>query len=52
MAELAQGRPTLTAEAKQHLVATMKTYLASDALEFLISLGADPVATELHTQHP
>jgi glyoxylase-like metal-dependent hydrolase (beta-lactamase superfamily II) len=52
VAELAQGRATLTAEAKQQLVATMKTYLASDALEFLISLGADPVATELHTQHP
>jgi glyoxylase-like metal-dependent hydrolase (beta-lactamase superfamily II) len=45
--ELAAGQPTLTDEAKAELVQRMKAFLPTDALEFLIGLGADAVAAEL-----
>jgi glyoxylase-like metal-dependent hydrolase (beta-lactamase superfamily II) len=45
--ELAAGQSTLTDDAKAELVQRMKTFLPTDALEFLIALGADAVAAEL-----
>jgi glyoxylase-like metal-dependent hydrolase (beta-lactamase superfamily II) len=45
--ELAKGKPRLSEEQKQELVARMKTVVPTDKLEFLIPLGADPVAAEL-----
>lgn len=47
VAELLHDRPALTAAAKTELVARMKRYLPTPRLEFLITLGADPVAAEL-----
>jgi len=47
VAELSHDRPTLTPPAKTELVARMKQYLPTTRLEFLIVLGADPVAAEL-----
>jgi glyoxylase-like metal-dependent hydrolase (beta-lactamase superfamily II) len=45
--ELAAGEATLTEAAKMELMTTMKSHLPTDKLEFLIQLGADPVANEL-----
>jgi len=45
---LAGGRPALTEREKEDLVGRMKKHLATDRLEFLIGLGADAVASELH----
>ena len=45
--DLARGRPALDDSAKARLVVRMKQVLPSDRLEFLIGLGADPVAAEL-----
>jgi len=45
--ELAMGQGTLTDEAKAELTTIMKEHLPTTALEFLIALGADPVASEL-----
>ncbi|MEM9462557.1 MAG: hypothetical protein AAGF11_50885 [Myxococcota bacterium] len=47
---LAQGQPMLTEAAKGELTAVMKEHLPAEALEFLIPLGADPVAMELRGQ--
>jgi len=47
VADLAQGQSRLTEEAKASLTATMKEHLPTDRLEFLIALGADPVAVEM-----
>lgn len=47
VAELAAGRPSLTEEATAQLVEEMKSFWPTDRLEFLIGLGADPVAAEL-----
>jgi len=45
--DLAEGHARLSDEQKKQLVARMKVVLPSDRLEFLIPLGADPVAAEL-----
>jgi glyoxylase-like metal-dependent hydrolase (beta-lactamase superfamily II) len=45
--ELARGEGRLSDEQKKALVAQMKKVLPNDKLEFLIPLGADPVAAEL-----
>lgn len=45
--ELAAGQATLSDAAKMELLTTMKTHLPTDKLDFLIQLGADPVASEL-----
>jgi len=45
---LAQGRTSLTDAQKAALTARMKEMLPTDRLEFLIGLGADAVALELH----
>ena len=47
VADLAGSGPSLTEAAKTTLVARMKEELPTDNLEFLISLGADPLAREL-----
>ena len=47
--QLSNGAPRLSDAQKKELVARMKTVLPSDKLEFLIPLGADPVAAELAT---
>lgn len=44
---LSKGSPSLTDDAKQQLAAEMKKFLSNSRLEFLIPLGADPVAAEL-----
>jgi glyoxylase-like metal-dependent hydrolase (beta-lactamase superfamily II) len=44
---LAKGQALLSEDQKKELVARMKTVLPNDKLEFLIPLGADPVASEL-----
>lgn len=48
--ELAAGAPRLTDPAKAELTRRMKATLPTDKLEFLIPLGADPVAAELATR--
>jgi glyoxylase-like metal-dependent hydrolase (beta-lactamase superfamily II) len=45
--ELAQGEATLTEASKMELMTTMKAHLPTDSLDFLIQLGADPIASEL-----
>ena len=45
--DIAKGEARLSDEQKKELVARMKTVLPTDKLEFLIPLGADPVAAEL-----
>jgi len=45
--KLARGKNHLTASQKKKLVAAMEKVLPNKKLEFLISLGADPVAAEL-----
>ena len=45
--DLAGSGPSLTEAAKTTLVARMKEELPTDKLEFMIGLGADPVAREL-----
>jgi glyoxylase-like metal-dependent hydrolase (beta-lactamase superfamily II) len=45
--ELAHGRSKLTEAQKKELTARMRAFLPTDRLEFLIPLGADPVAAEL-----
>lgn len=45
--ELAAGQATLSEAAKMELQTTMKAHLPTDKLDFLIPLGADPVASEL-----
>jgi glyoxylase-like metal-dependent hydrolase (beta-lactamase superfamily II) len=45
--DLAKGQARLSDEQKKELVARMKVVLPNDRLEFLIPLGADPVAAEL-----
>ena len=47
VADLARGQPALDDSAKARLVLRMKQVLPTDRLEFLIGLGADPVAAEL-----
>ena len=44
---LPHGRVALTDAERATLAARMKEHLATDRLEFLIGLGADPVAREL-----
>jgi hypothetical protein len=45
--KLAQGRSTLTDADKSQLTEQMTTYLPGGKINFLISAGADAVATEL-----
>ena len=45
--EIAKGEARLSDEQKKELVVRMKTVLPTEKLEFLIPLGADPVAAEL-----
>jgi glyoxylase-like metal-dependent hydrolase (beta-lactamase superfamily II) len=47
VSEIAKGEPRLSDEQKRELVVRLKTVLPTDKLEFLIPLGADPVAAEL-----
>jgi len=47
VASLADAGPSLTDEGKAALVARMKEELPNDKLEFMIGLGADPVAREM-----
>jgi glyoxylase-like metal-dependent hydrolase (beta-lactamase superfamily II) len=49
--ELAAGRPALTEEAKERLVARMEAIRPGAGLEFMIALGADAVAAELIGAH-
>ncbi len=49
--KLAKGGRTLSEADKQALVTEMKAVLPNDKLEFLITLGADPVAAELEKAH-
>lgn len=44
---LAEGESMLSEEAKAELSAVIKEHLPTDALDFLIPLGADPVAAEM-----
>lgn len=46
VATLAGDAPTLTEDAKLELTEIIKAYLPTEALAFLIPLGADPVAAE------
>jgi len=52
VAELSRGHPVLPTAAKAELVARMERFLPTKRLEFLIDLGADPVAQELATHAP
>jgi hypothetical protein len=45
--ELAGGKAALTDAQKKELTARMRAFLPTDRLDFLIPLGADPVAAEL-----
>lgn len=45
--DLAAGQATLSDAAKTELLTAMKAHLPTDKLDFLIQLGADPVASEL-----
>ena len=47
---LAHGAGALSEADKTELKMRMENYLPNTKLEFLIGLGADPVATELATQ--
>src|SRR5215470_668258 len=47
VADLARTQPRLSDEQKKELVARVKAARPTDRLEFLIPLGADPVAAEL-----
>ncbi len=47
---MAQGGPKLTDPQKKQLAQHMDQYLPGKKLEFLIPLGADPVAAELATK--
>jgi glyoxylase-like metal-dependent hydrolase (beta-lactamase superfamily II) len=50
--EIGKGAARLSDEQKKELVVRMKTVLPTDKLEFLIPLGADPVAAELAAPQP
>jgi glyoxylase-like metal-dependent hydrolase (beta-lactamase superfamily II) len=50
VAALAKGNASLSEDDKKMLVQKMKEYLPNDRLEFLIALGADPVAAELKSE--
>jgi hypothetical protein len=47
---LARGSTTLSDDQKATLLRTMEEYLPNKRLEFLIALGADPVAAELKSE--
>ncbi|MGI8690475.1 MAG: MBL fold metallo-hydrolase [Thermomicrobiales bacterium] len=51
--DLAEGHPSLSAEAKEELVARMNAIRPNAGLGFMIALGADAVAAELtgHSTH-
>jgi glyoxylase-like metal-dependent hydrolase (beta-lactamase superfamily II) len=50
VASLARGSTTLSDDQKATLLRTMEEYLPNKKLEFLIALGADPVAAELKSE--
>jgi glyoxylase-like metal-dependent hydrolase (beta-lactamase superfamily II) len=50
VASLSQGHATLSDDEKSTLVHAMEAYLPNKKLEFLIALGADPVAAELKAE--
>jgi glyoxylase-like metal-dependent hydrolase (beta-lactamase superfamily II) len=52
VASLAHGSVTLSEDDKKVLVQKMKEYLPTNRLEFLIPLGADPIAAELKSEMP
>lgn len=52
VANLSHGSGALSDDDKKVLVRTMEDYLPNQKLEFLIALGADPVAAELKNEAP